>query len=183
IVSRDMSPARAPPGVVAVFTGADTARAGFKSTPQLARYPGRGGASIRVPHRDGLANGRVRFVGQEVALVVAKTALAAQDAAEKIEVEYRDLPAVVDAEEALAPGAEQLYPEIPGNLCFDYEYGDEAKTDEAFAQAAHVTRIVLHSQRMVGNPMEPKACLAAYDAEAGRYDLDVSSQGLSLMRR
>jgi len=182
IVSLDMSPARATPGVVAVFTGADTARAGFKSTPQLARYPGRGGATIKVPHRDGLANGRVRFVGQEVALVVAKTALAAQDAAEKIEVEYRDLPAVVDAEAALAPGAEQLYPEIPGNLCFDYEYGDEAGTDSAFAQAAHVTRITLDSKRMVGNPMEPKACLAAYDAASDKYDLYVSSQGLSLMR-
>src|SRR6266581_1150911 len=182
IVSLDTSPARASSGVVAVFTGADTARAGFKSTPQLARYPGRGGATIKVPHRDGLANGRVRFVGQEVALVVAKTALAAQDAAEKIEVEYRDLPAVVDAEAALGPGAEQLYPEIPGNLCFDYEYGDEAGTDSAFAQAAHLTRITLDSKRMVGNPMEPKACLAAYDAASDKYDLYVSSQGLSLMR-
>src|SRR5437867_9613317 len=182
IVSLDMSPARATPGVAAVFTGADTARAGFKSTPQIARYPGRGGATIKVPHRDGLANGRVRFVGQEVALVVASTARAAQDAAEKIEVEYHDLPAVIDAEAALAPGAERLYPEIPGNLCFDYEYGDEAKTDEAFAQAAHVTRVALDSQRVVGNPMEPKACLAAYDAAADKYDLYVSSQGLSLMR-
>src|SRR2546429_637843 len=182
IVSLDMSPARATPGVVAVFTGADTARAGFKSTPQLARYPGRGGATIKVPHRDGLANGRVRFVGQEVAFVVANTALAAQDATEKIAVEYRELPVVVDAEEALAPGAERLYPEIPGNLCFDYEYGDEAGTDSAFAQAAHVTRIALDSKRMVGNPMEPKACPAAYDAAADKYDLYVSSQGLSLMR-
>ena len=182
IVSVDTAAAQASSGVVAVFTGADTAKAGFKSTPQLARYPGRGGATIKVPHRDGLANGRVRFVGQEVALVVAKTALAAQDAAEKIEVEYRDLPAVVDAEEALAPGAERLYPEIPGNLCFDYEYGDEAGTESAFAQVAHVTRIALDSKRMVGNPMEPKACLAAYDAAADQYDLYVSSQGLSLMR-
>src|SRR5712675_3551754 len=132
IVSIDTGPALASPGALAVLTGADTARAGFKSTPQLARYPGRGSATIKVPHRDGLANGRVRFVGQEVALVVAKTALAAQDAAEKIEVEYRDLPAVVDAEAALAPGAEQLYPQIPGNLCFDYEYGDEAGTEAAF---------------------------------------------------
>src|SRR5713226_10084834 len=129
----DVSAAKGSPGVAAVLTGADTAKAGFKSTPQIARYPGRGRATIKVPHRDGLANGRVRFVGQEVALVVAKTALAAQDAVEKIEVGYRDLPAVVDAEAALAPGAEQLYPEIPGNLCFDYEYGDEAKTDEAFS--------------------------------------------------
>ncbi len=182
IASIDVSAAKGSPGVAAVFTGADTARAGFKSTPQIARYPGRGGATIKVPHRDGLANGRVRFVGQEVALVVASTALAAQDAAEKIEVEYHDLPAVIDAEAALAPGAEQLYPEIPGNLCFDYEYGDEAKTDEAFSRAAHVTRVALDSQRVVGNPMEPKACLAAYDAAADKYDLYVSSQGLSLMR-
>lgn len=182
IVSIDAEPARRAPGVVAVLTGTDTAKAGFKSTPQLARYPGRGGATIKVPHRDGLANGRVRFVGQEVALVVANTALAAQDAAERIDVRYRDLPAVVDAEFALAAGAEQLYPDIPGNLCFDYEYGDETKTNEAFARAAHVTRVTLDSQRMVGNPMEPKACLAAYDPAADKYDLYVSSQGLSLMR-
>lgn len=182
ITSIDVRAARSSPGVVAVLTGADTARAGFKSTPQLARYPGRGGATIKVPHRDGLANGRVRFVGQEVAFVVADTALAAQDAAEKIEVAYRELPAVTDAEAALATGAEQLYPDIPGNLCFDYEYGDESRTSEAFARAAHVTRIALDSQRMVGNPMEPKAALAAYDAAADKYDLYVSSQGLSLMR-
>src|SRR6266581_4496085 len=105
IASIEVRAAKGSPGVAAVFTGADTARAGFKSTPQIARYPGRGGATIKVPHRDGLANGRVRFVGQEVSLVVASTALAAQDAAEKIEVEYRDLPAVIDAEAALAPGA------------------------------------------------------------------------------
>jgi carbon-monoxide dehydrogenase large subunit len=182
IVSLDVAKARAAPGVAAVLTGADTAKAGFKSTPNIARYPGRGGATIKVPHRDGLANGRVRFVGQEVALVVAQSASAAQDAAELIEVEYRDLPAVVDAETALGPGALQLYPEIAGNLCFDYEYGDEAKTAEAFSRAAHVTRIVLESQRMVGNPMEPKGCLAAYDARADVYDLYSSSQGLTLMR-
>jgi carbon-monoxide dehydrogenase large subunit len=182
IVSIDVKAAESAPGVVAVFTGADTARAGFKSTPQIARYPGRGGMLIKVPHRDGLANGRVRFVGQEVALVIASTALAAQDAAEKIKLEYREVPVVIDAEAALAAGAEQLYPEIPGNLCFDYEYGDEAKTNEAFARAAHITRVALDSQRMVGNPMEPKACLVAYDAKTDRYDLYVSSQGLSLMR-
>lgn len=182
IVSINTGPASASSAVVAVLTGADTAKAGFKSTPQLARYPGRGGATIKVPHRNGLADKRVRFVGEEVALVVANSALAAQDAAERIEVEYRDLPVVVDAEAALAPSAAQIYPEIPGNLCFDYEYGDEAKTNDAFSRAAHITRIVLDSQRMVGNPMEPKACLAAYDAGADKYDLYVSSQGLSLIR-
>jgi len=182
IVAMNVDAARSSSGVAAVLTGADTARAGFKSTPNIARYPGRGGAGIKVPHRDGLANGRVRFVGQEIAVVLASSALAAQDAAEKIEIDYRDLPVVVDAEDALAPGAEQLYPDIAGNLCFDYEYGDEAKTAEAFARAAHVTRVALDSQRMVGNPMEPKACLAAYDAAMDRYELYTSSQGLTLMR-
>jgi len=182
IVSIDTREAAKSPGVVAVFTGADTAKAGFKSTPNIARFPGRGGAGIKVPHRDGLANGRVRFVGQEVALVVADSAAAAQDAAEKIAVDYRDHPVVVDAQAALADGAEQLYPDIPGNLCFDYEYGDEAKTAAAFSRAAHVTRVELDSQRMVGNPMEPKACLAAYDPKTDRYDLYTSSQGLTLMR-
>jgi carbon-monoxide dehydrogenase large subunit len=182
IVSLDAASARKSPGVVAVLTGSDTARAGFKSTPNIARYPGRGGATIKVPHRDGLANGRVRFVGQEVALVVAQSASAAQDAAERIAVEYRDLPVIVDAEAALASSAEQLYPEIAGNLCFDYEYGDEAKTTEAFSRAARVTRVALDSQRMVGNPMEPKGCVAAYDAKTDAYDLYSSSQGLSLMR-
>jgi len=183
IVSLRVEAARSSPGVVAVLTGADTAKAGFKSTPQLARFPGRGGTLIKVPHRDGLANGRVRFVGQEVALVVADTPFIAQDAAEKIEIEYRELPVLVDAENALAPGAEQLYPEIGGNLCFDYEYGDETKTNESFARAAHVTRVELDSQRMVGNPMEPKACLAAYDAQTNQYHLYASSQGLTLMRQ
>ena len=162
-----------------MFTGEDTAKAGFGVAPPLVKFPGRGGMMLKIPHRDVLANGRVRFVGQEVALVVAKTAAAAQDAAEAIEVEYRDLPLVIDAEQALAPGAPQLHQDIAGNLCFDFEYGDEAKTNEAFSRAAHVTRLTLEAQRMVGNPMEPKACLAAYDAATDSYDLYSSSQGMS----
>ncbi|MGC2520872.1 MAG: xanthine dehydrogenase family protein molybdopterin-binding subunit [Burkholderiales bacterium] len=181
IVSLNVKPALESPGVMAVFTGADTTRAGFKSAPQLLRAPGKGGMAIKVPHHDVLADKRVRFVGQEVALVVAATALAAQDAAELIEVEYRELPVLVDAGEALAPDAPQLYPEIPGNLCYDFEYGDEAKTNAAFARAAHVTRLTLDAQRLVGNPMEPKACLAAYDSATGIHDLWASTQGMSIM--
>jgi len=181
IVSIDTQAALAVPGVVAVFTGADTARAGFKVAPPLVKFPGRGGAALKVPHRDVLANQRVRFVGQEVAMAVAESALAAQDGAEAITVEYRDLPPVVDEEAALAPGAPQLHHDIPGNLCFDFEYGDEAKTEQAFARAAHVTRLTLESNRMVGNPMEPKACLAAHDPASGTYDFYSSTQGISLM--
>ncbi|MCZ7563308.1 MAG: xanthine dehydrogenase family protein molybdopterin-binding subunit [Burkholderiales bacterium] len=181
IVRLNVAPARAAAGIVAVLTGADTARAGYKSPPPLVKYPGRGGATIKVPQRDLLARDRVRFVGQEIALVVATSALAAHDAAELIEIEYRDLPAVADARDALVPGAPLLYDDVPGNLCFEFEYGDTAKTAAAFAAAAHVTRLTLDCQRMSGNPMEPKACLAAYDPASGVYDVYASSQGMSMM--
>ena len=179
ILSVNIRPAAAMPGVIAVLTGADLARENLKVAQPIFKFPGKDGMMLKVPHRDVLATGRVRFVGQEVALVVAETAAAAQDASEAIEVEYRDLPLVTGAEEALAPGAPQLHADIPGNLCYEFEYGDEAKTADAFAGAAHVTRLALESQRVVGNPMEPKACLASYDAARDVYDLYSSSQGIS----
>ena len=181
IVSLDAGAARTAPGVRAVFTGEDVRKAGFKEAPPLVRYPGRGGMKLLEPHRDALAVGRVRHVGQEVALVVADSPAAAQDAAEKIAVEYRDLPAIVDVDDALAAGAPQLYPDIPGNLSFDFDYGDAAKVEAAFAAAAHVTRLTLESQRLVGNPMEPKSCLAAYDAATDTFNLYAPSQGMTLM--
>src|SRR5262245_38419141 len=112
IVSIDTRPALAMPGVVAVLTGADTARAKLGVAQPIFKIPGKGGMQLKVPHRDVLANGRVRFVGQEVALVLAETALLAQDAAEAIAVEYRDLPLVIGAEQALASGAPQLHADI-----------------------------------------------------------------------
>ena len=169
---------RIPPGVTA-FTGEDTAQ--LKTPPPMVNYPGRGGATIKVPHRDVLARKRVRYVGQEVALVVASSPAAAQDAAESIEVEYRDLPAVVDAEAALAPGAPQLHDDVPGNLAFDYEYGDEKATEAAFARAAHITRLTLESTRVSGTPMEPKASLVSYRETDQSYDVYAPSQGMSMM--
>jgi carbon-monoxide dehydrogenase large subunit len=166
-------------GVKAIFTGEDAAD--FKTPPPMVKYPGKGGAALKVPHREVIARKRVRYVGQEVALVVATSPAAAQDAAEAIEIEYRELAAVVDAEAALEPGAPQLHDEIPGNLCFDYEYGDEKATAEAFARAAHITRVKLESTRISGTPMEPKACVAAYDAQSGSFDVYSSSQGMSMM--
>ena len=168
------------PGVVAVLTGEDTAH--FKTPPPMVTYSGKGGAMIKVPHREVIARKRVRYVGQEVALVVAASPAAAQDGAEAIEVEYRDLPAVVDAEEALKPGAPLLHEGIPGNLSFDYEYGDEKATADAFARAAHVTRLTLDSTRISGTPMEPKACVVSYDAASESYDIYAPTQGMVLMR-
>src|SRR4029077_15765577 len=99
-----------------------------------------------------------------------------------IEVDYNDLAPVSDAEAALAKGAPQLYPDIPGNECFDFEYGDEAKTEEAFKSAVHVTKLKLESQRVSGNPMEPKACLASYDAGKDSYEFWSSSQGITMIK-
>jgi carbon-monoxide dehydrogenase large subunit len=150
-----------------VFTGKDF---DCKTEPPLVKYPGKGGAMLKQPHRDVLAKDRVRFVGQEVALVVAETAAQAQDVAEQIEVEYRDLP------------AGQLYPDIPHDVCFEYEYGNEGAVKEAFSRAAHITRVTVESQRLIGNPMEPKAAVASYDAASGAFDLYVPTQGMSMMR-
>jgi aerobic carbon-monoxide dehydrogenase large subunit len=167
------------PGVVTVLTGDDFLD--FKTPPPMVKVPGRGGVALKVPHRPTLARGKVRYVGEEIALVVAASAAAAQDAAERIEIEYRDLPAVVHGPQALAPGAPLLHESVPGNLAFDYEYGSEAAASEAFAKAAHVTRLTLDSTRVSGNPMEPKACVAAYDAASDSYDVYASSQGMSMM--
>ena len=167
------------PSGVTVFTGEDTAD--FKTPPPMVTYPGRGGAMIKVPRRDVLARARVRYVGQEVALVVASSPAAAQDAAEAIEVEYRDLPAVVDAEAALEPGAPLLHDDVPQNLSFDYEYGDEKAAEAAFASAAHVTRLKLESTRVSGTPLEPKACVVSYEANTQTYDVYAPSQGMSMM--
>ncbi|HEX7220959.1 MAG TPA: molybdopterin cofactor-binding domain-containing protein, partial [Burkholderiales bacterium] len=169
---------KVPPGLT-VFTGEDSAA--FKTPPPMVTYPGRGGAMIQVPHRDVLARKRVRYVGQEVALVVASSPAAAQDGAEAIEIEYRDLPAVVDAAAALEPGAPLLHDEVPGNLSFDFEYGDEKATEAAFARAAHVTRLTLESTRVSGTPLEPKACLVAFQPKDQTYDIYAPSQGMSMM--
>jgi aerobic carbon-monoxide dehydrogenase large subunit len=171
--------ARAASGVVAIFTGEDVKH--FKTPPPQVKFPGRGGVPIKVPERPTLARERVRYVGQEVALVVATSPAAAQDAVELIEVEYRELPAVVDGAAALASAAPQLHESVPGNVAFDFEYGNETAAAEAFAEAAHVTRLTLHSTRVSGNPMEPKACVALYEPKDDSFDLYASSQGMSMM--
>jgi carbon-monoxide dehydrogenase large subunit len=182
VLNVDVSAALSAPGVLAVLTGADTKAAGFGSAPSIVHFPGRGGMHLKQPHREVMAETRVRYVGQEVALVIAETVAQAQDAAEKIIVDYEDLPVVVDAEEALQPGSPLLYPEIENNLIFDYEYGSKDATEAAFAKAAHVTRVVLDAKRISGNPMEPKAALVAYDAQKDVWDVYCPTQGLTMMR-
>jgi carbon-monoxide dehydrogenase large subunit len=179
IAAIDLSAAKAMPGVLLVLTGEDIAAAGYKSAPPGMAPPGRDGQPLKNPPRPTMARGRVRFVGELVALVVAETEAEAADAVEAIAVEYRALPAIVGPRAAAAPGAPVLHPEAPGNLALEYEYGDEAATTAAFARAAMVARVEVEAQRIAGNPMEPKAALAAYDPASGMYDLYVPSQGVS----
>ncbi|MGB8548752.1 MAG: xanthine dehydrogenase family protein molybdopterin-binding subunit [Xanthobacteraceae bacterium] len=182
IVSIDTSAALAVPGVLAVLTGADVVKAAFKTPPAIMFMKGKGGSSFKLPHRHALAHERVRFVGEPVALVVAENEVAAQDGAERIVVDYRDLPAVVDAQAALAPGAPVLHTDVPGNLAMEYEYGALAPVEAAFANAAHVARVTLDAQRIAGNPMEPKACVASFNPRTGVYDIYLPTQGMADVR-
>jgi carbon-monoxide dehydrogenase large subunit len=182
IAAVDISAAASSPGVVCILTGDDVVKAGFKSPPPISFFKGKDGTSLKNPHRHALAHQRVRFVGEPVALVVADTEAAAQDALEKIVIEYRELPVVVGAAAALEPGAPQLHDDVPGNLAIDYVLGDRAATDEAFAKAAHVVTLKLDAQRLSGVPMEPKSGTAVYDAKTDSYDLYMPTQGMGDVR-
>ena len=176
----DAAAARAAPGVVLVLTGEDMQAAGYNRGIAPMPYAGRGGSRIISPVSPALALGRVRFVGEPVALVVAGTAHEADDAAELIAIDYDDLDVVSDMDAALRPGAAQLHDSIPGNLCFETEFGDATATDAAFFAAAHTVSLSMESPRVVGNPMEPKAALAVWDGDV--LELYSSSQGMTGMR-
>ena len=182
IVSLNVAPALAFPGVKHVFTGADAIRAGYTKAPHALTFPGKNGMQARAPDRPVLAHGKVRFVGEALALVVAESAAAAQDAAGLVEVDYRDLPPAVQPEAALAPGAPQLHDDVPGNLAFESEAGNAQEADAAFATAAHVTRLKVEVTRVAPSPMEPRACLVAYDAAKDEYFFNVCMQGVTTLR-
>ncbi len=171
------------PGVVAVFVGADLAAAGFCTVPSAITYPGRGGTPVLLPERPVMAREIVRFAGEEVALVIAETAQAAADAAEEIQIGYEELPVVCGLDQALAPDAGQLHPAIPGNVCFDFEYGAQEDTARRIASAPYVVGLTLDSPRVAPCPMEPRAVLAWYDPAQDRYEIRCSNQGGRLMQK
>ena len=166
------------PGVLGVLTGADFAAAGWKGLPAMAFFKGVGGSSLHVPPRYGLAHERVRFVGEPVAIVVAETEHIAQDAAELIEIEYEDLPVLVEAKDANAAGAVRIHDDVPDNLAFEYEYGNRQAAEQAMAGAAHGFGSQLRAQRIAGNPMEPKSAVASYDAASDSFELSAPTQGI-----
>ena len=169
------------PGVLAVITGEDILGA-LKSLPCALPVKGRGGMELIHPGRPALAQGRVRFAGDAVALVVAESAAAAQDAADLVEIDYRDLPAVVHADDALKPAAPLVHDAVAGNIVLDYESGDEALARTAFEKAARVVELEVDISRVVGNPMEPRACLAHFERGTEQYHLYTCTQGAGIMR-
>jgi aerobic carbon-monoxide dehydrogenase large subunit len=175
----DISVAKAMPGVLGVWIGANLASANYK--PFICGLPlkSRDGSPLLQTNRMPLATDKVRFVGDPVAFVVAETIAQARDAAEAVEIDIEALPAVTDAAEATKPGAPQLYDHIPNNVALDYHYGDAAKIDAAFASAAHVTKLDIINTRVAVVAMEPRVALGHYDKTTERYTLQVPTQGVS----
>jgi carbon-monoxide dehydrogenase large subunit len=175
----DVSEARKAPGVLGVFTGEDLLAGGIGPIPYLplANFD----LTPTDAPRPGLAQGRVRHVGEPIVCVVAETAAQAHDALQDIVVEIDPLPAVSDIERATAPDAPILWEEAPGNISLAWQSGDPAPIEDAFAKAAHVTRLKLLNTRLVPNPIEPRACIASYDAVTGSYEFITTSQGVRYM--
>lgn len=181
VLGIDARTAQAMPGVLAVYTAADLLAAGLRPLPCFTRTApyalhNRDGSEMAVAEQWALARDRVRHTGEPVAFVVASTREQAQDAAECVAVDYEPLPAVVETDAALDPGAPRVWDACPGNLSFDYESGDRAATDAAFAQAARVVRLEVENNRVVVAFMEPRAAIASYDPDARRYTLYAGSQ-------
>jgi carbon-monoxide dehydrogenase large subunit len=175
----DTSAAKAMPGVLGVWTGADLASAGYGPYTCGLPLKNRDGTPLLQTNRTALMSDKVRYVGDPVAFVVAETLAQARDAAEAVVLDIEPLPAVTSAEEAAKPGAPLLYDHIPNNVALDYHYGDAAKVEAAFAGAAHVTKLDITNTRVAVVAMEPRAALASYDRKSERYTIQVPTQGVA----
>jgi aerobic carbon-monoxide dehydrogenase large subunit len=174
IVAIALDDARAMPGVVAVYTGADLVAAGVKAIPIGPGFFRPDGKPMATPPKYPLAHGTVRFVGEPVVAVVAATREAAKAAADTIYVETDDLPVNMDPVRALQPGAPVHWEEAPDNISAEMRHGDAAATEAAFARAAHRVSLDLVNQRVAPSPMEPRSVLAQVDD--GRLTVRLSSQ-------
>ncbi|HEV2301870.1 MAG TPA: xanthine dehydrogenase family protein molybdopterin-binding subunit [Stellaceae bacterium] len=165
----DAEEARRLPGVLAVLTAADWEQAGFADLPIAGGMKGPDGRPAYRPRHPPLAQGRVRWVGDPVAFVVADSAHRAADAAELIAVDYEPLAPIVSTAEALSTGAPRVWEEMPDNIAFVHVEGDAAATDKAFAEAAHIVRQRLVVNRVTAATMEPRGAVADYNPAADQY--------------
>ncbi|MGE3711392.1 MAG: xanthine dehydrogenase family protein molybdopterin-binding subunit, partial [Hyphomicrobiaceae bacterium] len=178
ILSIDTAAAAGMPGVLAIYTGTELAKAGYGGIACRLPLKNADGSPLSAPMRPALPTDKVRFVGDPIACVVAETQSQAQDAAEAVVVDIDPLPAVTDMRAAAVPGAPAVWDDVPNNVVFDFVHGDTAKADAAFAGAHHVTSLRLQQRRLVVNAMEPRSVVAEWDAGTERFTLYAPTQGV-----
>ena len=178
----DTSAASKAPGVVAVFTGADMAAENIGGLPCGWQIHNKDGSPMAEPPHPVMAIGKVRHVGDPIAVIIAETKQQAKDAAELLSIDYTDLPGVATMAAALAPGAATVHDDVPGNVCYDWHIGDKAIVDGVFANAHKVVRLDLVNNRLIPNAMEPRAAIGDYDVNSGEYTLYTTSQNPHVIR-
>lgn len=183
IAGIDTTAALGSPGVAAVYTASDLVADKVGHLPAVSEIKDEAGNRHREPQHLPMPPGKVRHVGDIVAMVVAGTLDQARDAAELLVVDYEELPAVVTAAQALAPEAPLVHEDVPGNLMCRWGKGDRAATDAAFARAAHVSTLSIRSPRQVVHYMETRAAWSAYDPAAELVTVTLSSQGVQIPHR
>jgi carbon-monoxide dehydrogenase large subunit len=183
IAGIDTAEALALPGVIAIYTAEDTAADGLGHLPAISEIrDAAGNRHVEPPHLP-MAVGKVRHVGDIVAMVVAGTLDEARDAAEALVVDYEALPAVVTVAQALEAGAPLVHDEAPGNLMCRWSKGDATATDAAFAKAAHVTRLAIRSPRQIVHYVETRSAWSRYDAADDLVTVTLPSQGVQILHR
>lgn len=183
ISSINISEANSLPGVLGIFTVEDLKADGIGNLPCAAPAMNKDGTPCVMPPRPALAEGRVRHVGDAVAVVVAETREQALDAAEQVWVEYELLAAVVETDKAMNAGSNLVWKEAQENQCFDWEAGEAEATEQAFSAAKHIAELDLINNRVVPTSMETRGAIASIETETGRLTLHVSCQGVHVMRR
>jgi carbon-monoxide dehydrogenase large subunit len=177
ILSTDTTAAKSSAGVKAIYTAADLKAAGLGTLPCAAPVQNKDGSDMASPAHPVLADGAVHHVGDPVAFIVAGTAKQARDAAELVEVDYDVLPSATDLATAMSPGVPTVWADVKNNIVFDWEIGDQAATEAAFANAAHVTKLTVVNNRIVVASMEARAAIADFDKATGRWTLYANTQG------
>src|SRR5262245_24090312 len=178
----DTSKARSSPGCLAVFTGDDIAKDKVGGLFCGWMITSKDGSPMKPGSHPVLAQGKVRYVGDHVALVVANTLAQAKDAAEAVSVDYEVLPAVADVAVAQNAGQPQVQADAPNNTVYQWHLGDKAAVDAAFGNARHVTKIDLVNNRLIPNAIEPRACIAEHDSGTDSFTLDTTSQNQRVIR-